>query len=605
MLDSLNGLVRTDYAGNLRLNDVNKEVVLFGWVQKRRNLGSLIFIDLRDKTGISQIVFDEKGDKALFEKAETLRSEYVIAVKGTVRERENKTTKILSGDIEVLASELRVLNDADTTPFEITDDTQVNENLRLKYRYLDLRRPSLQNAMRVRYEITKTTRNYLDGLGFTEIETPMLGKSSPEGAREYLVPSRIHPACFYALPQSPQLYKQLLMIAGFDRYFQITKCFRDEDLRANRQPEFTQIDLEMSFVESENDVMYPVEGLIKAIFKQAIGLDLGEGHFRQMTYKEAMRRYGSDKPDTRFGLELIDVSDIAAKCDFKVFKDALDINIKNVIKGSVRAINAKGLADKLSRKDIDALSEYVKTLGAKGLAWLSYPTNGEIKGSILKFLTEENIKELSERLDFKEGDILFFAADKDYVVFNALGGLRLYLAEKFNLYDKCSYDVLWIKEFPMFEYSEEEDRFVAVHHPFTAPLDSDVELCETDPMNARAKAYDIVINGQEAGGGTIRIHRRDLQEKMFGILGFTKEEIAKKFGFFVDAFNYGAPPHGGLALGLDRFAMLLTKTDSIKDVIAFPKVQTASCLMTGAPDLVTDKQLRELHVTAIEKEETK
>lgn len=594
MSEFMGNLRRTNYCGVLSIKDVNKEVVLTGWVQKRRNLGSLIFVDLRDRTGIVQVVFDQSATPNLFEKAESVRSEFVLLVKGIVKERENKTDKISTGAIEVIASELKILSEADTTPFEIVDDTNVNENLRLKYRYLDLRRSSLQYNLMTRFNITRSARNYLDDNGFMEIETPMLGKSSPEGAREYLVPSRVHPTCFYALPQSPQLYKQLLMISGFDRYYQITKCFRDEDLRANRQPEFTQIDLEMSFVEDINDVIYPVEGLIKAMFKNSLGLDLGEGHFRQMPYSEAMRRFGSDKPDTRFGLELQDVSDIAKECDFMVFKQALEIT--GEIKGSVRAINAKGFASKLSRKDIDGLVEYVKTLGAKGLAWLSYPEGGEIKGSFLKFLTEDNVKKLSERLNFEEGDVLFFAADKDYVVYNTLGGLRLHLAEKYNLIDKNTYDILWVTEFPMFEYSEEEGRFVAVHHPFTSPMDEDIELCETNPAKARAKAYDIVINGQEAGGGSIRIHRRDIQEKMFNILGFTKEDIEARFGFFVDAFKYGAPPHGGLALGLDRITMLLTKTDSIKEVIAFPKVQTASCLMTGAPDLVDDKQLEDLHL---------
>lgn len=535
MAEFMGGLRRTNYNGTLRLCDVNKDVVVTGWVQKRRNLGSLIFVDLRDKTGIVQIVFDSTTSKTVFEKAESIRSEYVLLVKGKVRERESKTTKIATGDIEILASELKILSEAETTPFEILDEVNVNENLRLKYRYLDLRRPILQNKLITRSIITKATRNYLESIGFMEIETPMLGKSSPEGAREYLVPSRVHPTCFYALPQSPQLFKQLLMISGFDRYYQITKCFRDEDLRANRQPEFTQIDLEMSFVEQIEDVIYPVEGLIKAIFKETLGIDYGDAHFRQMPYKEAMTRYGSDKPDTRFGLELQDVSDIAKKCDFKVFTDALSID--GPIKGSVRAINAKGFASKLSRKDIDGLIEFVKTLGAKGLAWLSHPVGGEIKGSFLKFLSEENIKDFTERLNFEEGDVLFFAADKDYVVFNTLGGLRLHLAEKYDLIDKDSYDILWVTEFPMFDYSEEEGRLVAVHHPFTAPMDEDLDLLETEPLKARAKAYDIVINGQEAGGGSVRIHRRDIQQKMFGILGFSDEDIAKKFGFFVGRYR--------------------------------------------------------------------
>ena len=600
MAEFMKDLRRTDYSGTFTLSDVGREVVVMGWVQKRRNLGSLIFVDLRDRTGIVQAVFDQATTPDLFEKAEKIRSEYVLAIKGIVRERENKTDKIATGAIEILASELKILAEADTTPFEIIDETDVNENLRLKYRYLDLRRSSLQNNLITRNTITKVTRDYLDELGFLEIETPMLGKSSPEGAREYLVPSRVHPACFYALPQSPQLYKQLLMISGFDRYYQITKCFRDEDLRANRQPEFTQIDLEMSFVEKIEDVIYPVEGLIKSVFKRTLGIDYGDAHFRQMPYKEAMERFGSDKPDTRFGLELQNVSDIAKECDFKVFTDALSID--GPIKGSVRAINAKGFASKLSRKDIDGLVEYVKTLGAKGLAWLSFPEGGEIKGSFLKFLNEDNISKIKERMDFSEGDVLFFAADKDSIVFNTLGGLRLHLAEKYNLIDENTYDILWITEFPMFDYSEEEGRLVAVHHPFTAPMDEDLELCETDPLKARAKAYDIVINGQEAGGGSIRINRRDIQEKMFKILGFTPEDTALKFGFFVEAFKYGAPPHGGLALGLDRLVMLITKNDSIKDVIAFPKVQNVSCLMTGAPYLVDEKQLNELHVKPLEKE---
>ncbi len=596
MLENMGELKRTHYCGTFTMANVGEAVTVMGWVQKRRNLGSLMFIDLRDRTGIVQIVLDQATMPELFTKAESVRSEYVLAISGTVRERQSKTDKIKTGDVEIVAQKLNILSESDVTPFEIVDDISVNENLRLKYRYLDLRRPTLQNNLYTRFKISSAARHYLDDNNFIEVETPMLGKSSPEGAREYLVPSRVHPTCFYALPQSPQLFKQLLMISGFDRYYQITKCFRDEDLRANRQPEFTQIDLEMSFVEQVEDVLYPVEGLIKNIFKESAGIDLGEGHFKRLSYKEAMSRYGSDKPDTRFGLELCDVSDIAKNIDFQVFKNALSID--GVIKGSVRAINAKGFASKLSRKDIDALVEYVKTLGAKGLAWLSYPQGGEIKGSIIKFLTEQNILDITERLNFEEGDVLFFAADKDTIVYNTLGGLRLYLGEKYGLIDKNSYDILWVTEFPMFEYSEEENRFVAVHHPFTAPMDEDLELCETAPQKARAKAYDIVINGQEAGGGSIRIHRRDIQQKMFEILGFTPEDIQNKFGFFVDAFKYGAPPHGGLALGLDRLVMLITKSDSIKDVIAFPKVQTASCLMTGAPDLVDEKQLKELHVTA-------
>ena len=581
--------------GTLRSSDVGKEVTVMGWTQRRRNLGSLIFVDLRDKTGLVQVVFDDTTDEKVFEKAQNIRSEYVLAVKGKVRERESKTNKIATGEIEILADELKILSEADTTPFEILDDSNVNETLRLKYRYLDLRRPSLQTNLFLRNEITKAARRFFDENGFVEVETPMLGRSTPEGARDYLVPSRVHEGCFYALPQSPQLYKQLLMIAGFDRYYQITKCFRDEDLRANRQPEFTQIDVEMSFVEEVEDVMYPIEGLIKNIFKSAIGMDLGEGHFRTMTYRDAMENYGSDKPDTRFGLKIVNCSDLFANSEFKVFADALKIEI-GPIRGSVRAINAKGLADKFSRKELDATVEYAKTLGAKGLCWMTWAKGGEIKSSFAKFVTPTDIENIKARMNFEEGDVLFFAADKDYVVFNTLGGIRLMIADKHGLIDKSVYDILWITEFPMFEWSEEENRYMAVHHPFTAPMNEDLELCETDPSKARAKAYDLVINGQESGGGSIRIHSRDIQKKMFNILGFSEEDIEKKFGFFVDAFNYGAPPHGGLAFGLDRLTMLLSKDDSIRDVIAFPKVQTASCLMSSAPAPVEQKQLDELYI---------
>ncbi len=594
MSEFLDGMKRTNMCGDFRLSDAGKTVTVMGWVQRRRNLGSLIFVDLRDRTGIVQVVFDETTEESVFEKAQGIRSEFVLAVSGTVRERQSKTNKIATGDVEVLASTLKILSEADTTPFEITDDTSVNENLRLKYRYLDLRRPSIQQKLITRSKIAVATRNYLAENGFLEIETPYLGKSTPEGARDYLVPSRIKEGCFYALPQSPQLYKQLLMIAGYDRYFQIAKCFRDEDLRANRQPEFTQIDLEMSFVEDETDVMYPVEGLIKRIFKESVGMELPEGHFRTMTWQEAMDRFGSDKPDTRFGLELKNVSDIFEGSDFKVFSDC-------VCEGkSVRAINAEGFQPKLSRKDLDGLSEVAKTLGAKGLAWLT-KQNGEVRSSFNKFLTDEIVAKLTERMNLKDGDVLLFAADKDTVVYNTLGGIRLYLGDKYDLYDKNSYDILWIVDFPMFEYSEEEGRYVAMHHPFTAPKDEDLYLLDTDPTKMRAKAYDIVINGQEAGGGSIRIHSRELQKKIFNVLSFTDEDIDRKFGFFVNAFNYGTPPHGGLALGLDRVTMLLTKTDSIKDVIAFPKVQNASCLMSDAPSTVEQKQLDELSLIINEK----
>lgn len=588
MAEFMGGLKRTDTCGSFTIKDLNRKVVINGWIQKKRNLGGLIFADVRDKTGIVQIVVDGADNQELCEKAGLLKSEYVVAVEGIVSERASKTDKIPTGEIEIKVSNLKILSEAETTPFEITGDTNANEQLRLKYRYLDLRRASLQKNLSVRYAITKATRDYLDKLGFIEVETPMLGKSTPEGARDYLVPSRIKEGCFYALPQSPQLYKQLLMIAGTDRYFQITKCFRDEDLRANRQPEFTQIDLEMSFVEDETDVMYPIENLIKEIFLKAGGITLPEGHFKTMTYKEAMNSYGSDKPDTRFGLKLIDVSKAIKNCGFKVFTDAVKI-------GSVRCINAKGLADKLSRKELDSLSEFVKTAGAKGLCWIT-KVNGELKSPIAKFLSEDELNEIFALTDFADGDALLFVADKNNAVYNALGALRLHLADKFNLYDKNEYDILWVTEFPMFEYSEEEQRFVAVHHPFTAMKDEDLQYLETDKGRIRAKAYDLVINGQEAGGGSIRIHRQDVQKRVFKALGLSEEDVKNKFGFFVEAFKYGAPPHGGLAFGLDRLTMLLTKTDNIKDVIAFPKVQNASCLMSNAPDVVEEKQLKELHI---------
>lgn len=595
MADLLNGLKRTDMCNDFSIADAGRKAVVFGWVQRRRSLGSLIFVDVRDRSGLVQVVFDQTTDGAVFEKAEKLRSEYVVAVEGTVRERASKTNKIATGDVEILAEDLRILSESDTTPFEILDNVNVNDALRLKYRYLDLRRPTLQRNLIMRNEIAKATRAYLDSLGFIEVETPILGKSTPEGARDYLVPSRIHPGEFYALPQSPQLYKQLLMIAGFDRYYQIAKCFRDEDLRANRQPEFTQIDIEMSFVERIEDVTYPIEGLIKNVFKSTIGLDLGEGHFRNMTYKYAMENYGTDKPDTRFDMKIVNVTDVFKDTEFKVFQDAMNVKI-GPIRGSVRAINFKGGAAKLSRKDLDGVVEFAKTLGAKGLCWLTMSETGEVKSSFNKFLTSENVEGLKKACGLENGDALFIASDKDYVVFNTLGGVRLMLAEKFSLIDHDVYDVLWITEFPMFEWSEEENRYMAVHHPFTAPMDEDLELCSTDPSKARAKAYDLVINGQEAGGGSIRIHSRDIQKRMFNILGFSDEDIQTKFGFFVDAFNYGAPPHGGLAFGLDRLTMLLTKDDSIRDVIAFPKVQTASCLMSQAPSPVEVKQLDELGI---------
>ncbi len=590
MAEFLNGLKRTHMCGTLTAGDSGKEVTLCGWTNGRRDFGGLIFADLRDRTGIIQIVFDlGVTGKENFEKAESIRSEYVLAVKGKVRERSAETIneKIPTGHIEVVASTLKILSEADTPPFAIEDGQAVNENLRLKYRYLDLRRSELQNKLILRSNICKSARDYLVSNGFLEIETPFLGKSTPEGARDYLVPSRVNKGSFYALPQSPQLYKQLLMIAGYDRYYQITKCFRDEDLRANRQPEFTQIDMEMSFVDGESDVMGVMEGLISKIFKDVKNIALNTP-FRTLTYKEAMDRFGSDKPDTRFGLELKDISDIAAKCGFQVFSGA----VKNG--GSVRLINAKGFYEILSRRDIDALTDFAKSYRAKGLAWIAFSKEEGIKSAITKFLSEDDQKAIYQRAGAETGDILFFCADKNDIVFNTLGGLRQHLADKYNLYDKSKYDILWVTDFPLFEYSEEEKRLTAMHHPFTSPKTEDLPLIDTDPLKVRAKAYDLVINGQEAGGGSIRIHSRAVQQKMFEVLGFDEEAIQNKFGFFINAFKYGTPPHGGLAFGLDRLTMLLTDSDSIKDVIAFPKVQTASDLMTEAPAPVEEKQLKEL-----------
>ncbi len=589
---------RTHYCTELTESDIGKEVIVKGWAAKRRDFGGLIFVDLRDRTGILQIVFDasETPDFAL---AEKVRSEYVLAVRGRLRSRSEDriNPKIKTGTIEVLALEAQILADADTPPFEIDEAEKVNEMTRLKYRYLDLRTDKMTEIMRLRSEMMHVTRGYLHKHGFWEIETPYLGKSTPEGARDYLVPSRIKNGAFYALPQSPQLYKQLLMIGGADKYYQIARCFRDEDLRANRQPEFTQIDMEMSFV-TQKQVMDLSYGLVREIFKKCGGVKL-PAKIREMPYDEAMRRFGSDKPDTRFGLELIDISDIAKGCGFQVFERA----VENV-GGSVRMINAKGFVDEdnliLSRRDIDALGEFVKTFKAKGLAWIFVRKNGELLSSITKFMSEDTVKAILDRADAKPGDILLFCADKDEVVYKTLGALRLHLAEKGNLIDKSRYDVLWVVDFPMFEYSEEEKRFVAVHHPFTMPHENDLDILESDPGKVRAAAYDLVINGEESGGGSLRIHDRALQKRIFNILGFSDEQIEERFGFFVNAFKYGAPPHGGLAFGFDRLVMMLAHTDNIKDVITFPKIQNASDMMTQAPTPVDKKQTDELGLRIVE-----
>ncbi len=592
MSEFLGNMKRSQYCGLVTEDQIGQTLTVMGWTAKRRNLGSLIFVDLRDRTGILQVVFDEAIAGAdVFAKAESIRSEYVLAVTGSLRIRSSINENLPTGRIELAVTELKILSESETPPFAIDDTSSVNETLRLKYRYLDLRTPYLQNILILRSKVANVIRNYLCENDFLEIETPFLGRSTPEGARDYLVPSRVHPGEFYALPQSPQLYKQLLMLGGYDRYFQIARCFRDEDLRANRQPEFTQVDMEMSFVDSEEDVMTVAEGMIRRVFKECINVELDE-NIRRITWQEAMDRFGSDKPDTRFGLEIVNVSDLVADCGFQVFSGAVAGG------GSVRLINAKGFMkpDKqiLSRRDIDALGEFVKTYRAKGLAWMAIKPDG-IQSAIAKFLAPETVQAICDRANAEVGDVLLFVADvKNDVVYQALGALRLELAAKGDLIDKTKYDVLWVTEFPQFEWSEEEGRAVAVHHPFTHPKTEDIPLLETEPLKVRAKAYDMVINGYEAGGGSIRIHSQELQKQMFSILGLTDEQIAEKFGWFADAFKYGAPPHGGLAFGLDRLVMLLTGTDNIKDVIAFPKVQNASDLMCQAPAPVEEKQLKDL-----------
>ncbi len=591
MGESIYGLKRSHKCAELTSANIGETVIVMGWVQKQRNLGSLVFVDLRDRSGIVQIVFTDK-DGEMLDKAKTIRSEFVLAVVGTVSARapEAVNKKMATGEIEIIVKELRILSSSETPPIYIEENSDVNEITRLKYRYLDLRRPDMQRNLMLRHRVAKVARDYYDDNGFLEIETPILVKSTPEGARDYLVPSRVHPGKFYALPQSPQLYKQLLMVSGFDRYFQIAKCFRDEDLRADRQPEFTQIDLEMSFV-NVDDVLAVNEGFVKRVFKEALDVEL-ETPFLRMPYAEAMERFGSDKPDTRFGMELVNVSELVSDCGFKVFTDAVANG------GSVRAINAKGCA-KFSRKEIDALVEVVKTYKAKGMAWISIDNNNEIKSSFAKFMTEEEMKALLERAQAEAGDLICFVADKNSVVFDALGQLRLEVARKLNILNPDEFKFLWVTEFPLFEYDEEEGRYAAKHHPFTSPMDEDIEFLDTDPGKVRAKAYDIVLNGVELGGGSIRIHIQELQAKMFKLLGFTEEDANTKFGFLLDAFKYGTPPHGGMAFGLDRMIMLMAKTGSIRDVIAFPKVQNASSPMDNAPDIVDEKQIQELHINII------
>ena len=593
-IEKMDGLKRTDYCGDLRRDDIGRKVTVCGWVQRQRDLGQLIFIDLRDRSGIVQLAFDEKTEKEIFEKAFQIRSEYVLIATGEIRERSSINKEIPTGEIEITPTELKVLSVSETTPFEILESTNVKEELRLKYRYLDLRRPPVQNAIMFRHKVVKCARDYYDENGFVEIETPIMVKSTPEGARDYLVPSRVHHGKFFALPQSPQLYKQLLMLSGFDRYMQVARCFRDEDLRADRQPEFTQIDLEMSFV-NEDDVMTMNEGFIKYVFKKTLDIDIPTP-FERMPYKVAMERFGSDKPDTRFGLELCDLSDLLKNCEFKVFASALE-------GGSVRAIKVENAADKLTRKVIDKLTEFVKDYGAKGLAFTRFTADGTAS-SFEKFLSESEVEAIHTRLDAKENDVILVVADpKDKVVFAALGALRCEIAKRLDLIDPNKFNFLWVCDFPLFEYSEEEDRYVAMHHPFTHPRIEDIERLETEPASVLARAYDMVLNGCEIGGGSIRINDPLMQQRMFKALGFTDEDAQERFGFLIDAFKYGAPPHGGMAYGLDRLVMLMLGCESIRDVIAFPKVANSGELMSGAPDFVEQKQLAELSIAVTEKSE--
>lgn len=593
-MDTLNGLKRTHYCGTLRADDVGCEAVVCGWVQKQRDLGALIFVDLRDRSGILQLAFTENTDRAIFDKAFALRSEYVVAAKGIVRERAAKNPEIPTGDVELEVTDLRLLSKSETPPFEIVENSQTSELTRLKYRYLDLRRPDLQKNILMRHKIAKITRDYFDENGFIEIETPMLIRSTPEGARDFLVPSRIHKGSFYALPQSPQLYKQLSMVAGFDRYMQIARCFRDEDLRADRQPEFTQIDLEMSFVDME-DVLTLGEGYMKRVFKEAIGVDI-ETPLPRLTYQEAMNRFGSDKPDTRYAMEIVDLTDAVRDTEFVVFKGAIENG------GTVRCITAKNAASVLTRKEIDKLTEYVKGIGAKGLAWARLNPDGTAC-SFAKFMTEKQMQAILDTANAETGDVVLIVADaKESLVLSVLGALRQTVAEKLNIIPKDKFNLLWITEFPFFDWDADLGEYVAMHHPFTAPMDECLSYLETDKAKVRAKAYDLVLNGIELSSGSIRITDPALQSRIFDLLGLSKEEAQEKFGYLLDAFRYGAPPHGGMGIGLDRLCMQMLRTDSLRDVVAYPKVQNASEPMTECPAQVDDLQLSDLGIAVTEHE---
>ena len=588
-MDTMTGKKRTDYCGTFTSKDIGRKVTVAGWVQRQRDLGALIFIDLRDRTGIVQLAFDDTTDKEIFEKAFAARSEFVLMASGEVRERSSKNMEIPTGEIEIFVDDLKVLAKSETTPFEIIENCATSELTRLKYRYLDLRRPDLQKNILMRHKITKITRDYFDENGFIEIETPMLIKSTPEGARDFLVPSRIHKGTFYALPQSPQLYKQLSMVAGFDRYMQIARCFRDEDLRADRQPEFTQIDFEMSFVDME-DVLSIGEGYIKRVFKEAIDVEI-EAPIPRLTYKEAMERYGSDKPDTRFEMELVDLSDTVKGCGFGVFTSALEAG------GSVRAITAKNAFNTLTRKEVDKLTEFVRGIGAKGLAWARIAEDGTIASSFAKFMTEEEMAAIKEKCGAENGDVILIVGDtKNSIVLSVLGALRCEVAKKLDIIDKSKFNLLWIIEFPFFDWDEDSQTWVAMHHPFTSPMDECLDYLETDKANVRAKAYDLVLNGIELSSGSIRITDPDLQNRMFRLLGLSEEESHAKFGYLTDAFKYGAPPHGGMGIGLDRLVMQMLRTETLRDVIAYPKVQNASEPMTDCPSVIDKEQLDELAI---------